>query len=1071
MSGSNQFSRFGCSVAAIVAVMAAAPAASAQQVRYFDISGGELARALNTFARQANQEIIFSSAIVAGKRTKGVRGTLNARAALLTMLQGTGLSVEGGAVLTLRKAKAERPAAPARQPMTFARPSASPTQFSQVQERPTTPQPGTASDSVAAPQDPIEPPAPDVVVTGSRIVRDGAEAPTPTTVLSLDDIQDRNPTNIADYITQLPSMGQGNTPRTTTLFANATGGANQLSARDLGVARTLVLLDGRRVVGSGLSPAVDVNLLPQNLVQRVDVVTGGASAAYGSDAVAGVVNFILDTKFTGLKGSLNLSQTDENDGRIVSGDLAFGKRLGDRGHLLLSGNYYKGDKIDFFDDPRDWFQPGLRLINNPTWTATNGQAGQIVRFDAGFNSTPGGVIASGPLRGTNFLPGGQVGQFVFGPIQAGQVQAGGTVESLPVRGALLPDDEHWSIYGRLNYEIFDNVNAIVEASYAGNDTVNWSAVLNRQGATAITINRANPFIPIVTQQAMDQAGVTSFQLNRLFYDMINTPGTHIGEAGYNRRQERYLVALEGRFFETGRWRAYYQRGRSDVWYTRDNNVIPGRLNLAIDAIANPATGGVAGVAAGTPICRSTLTDPTNRCVPINLFGEGALGAASIAYVTGLTDGLRTRQDLKIKQDVWAIDAQVNPFSTWAGDVSIAAGFEYRDESFSATADPTSIASLWNVGNFKPGANGYNVKEVFGEILVPLLRDSAVGKSLEFNGAVRRTDYSTSGEVTTWKLGLTYDVTDSFRLRGTRSRDIRAPSLNDLFAPTSQFVNAFLDRTQPGSPQVPNITLNGGNPNLTPEIADTWTAGGVYRPTWLPGFSASIDWYKIDIKDAITAVGGQLLIDLCYGFNRPANTATCASIIPVPGNVGLANATLLTSGVNANNVAVEGIDYEASYRAPLSRISESLPGAISLRLLVTQRLKDETNLPGDSVPPALGTVGSLKWRGLLTTSYNVGPSTTTITTRYLGAGVITNQPETSRTGIPAEFNRVDPVLYVELAQNYDVMIGSRKVTLFGAVENLFDRDPEPVPSSGTSFGTNAPYDLLGRSYRLGFRFKF
>ncbi|WP_206431691.1 TonB-dependent receptor plug domain-containing protein, partial [Sphingomonas koreensis] len=159
-----------------------------------------------------------------------------------------------------------------------------------------------------------------------------------------------------------------------------------------------------------MSPAVDVNLLPQNLVQRVDVVTGGASAAYGSDAVAGVVNFILDTGFTGLKGGVNFSQTDRSDGRIASGDLAYGRKFaGGRGHLLLSGNYYKGDRIDFYDDPRDWFQPGLRLMNNPNWTATNGQPGQIVRTDAGYNSTPGGVIASGPLMGMAFGPGGTVG--------------------------------------------------------------------------------------------------------------------------------------------------------------------------------------------------------------------------------------------------------------------------------------------------------------------------------------------------------------------------------------------------------------------------------------------------------------------------------------------------------------------------------------------------------------------------------------------------------------------------------------------------------------------------------------
>jgi iron complex outermembrane receptor protein len=912
----------------------------------------------------------------------------------------------------------------------------------------------------------------EVVVTGSRIVRNGNEAPTPTTVLSAADIQERNPTNIADYLTQLPSMGTGNTPRTTTLFANATGGANQLSARDLGVTRTLVLLDGRRVVGSGMSPAVDVNLLPQNLVQRVDVVTGGASAAYGSDAVAGVVNFILDTGFTGFKGGVNFSQTDRSDGRIASGDLAYGGKFGGgKGHVLLSGNYYKGDRIDFYDDPRDWFQPGLRLLNNPTWTATNGQPGQIVSTDAGYNSTPGGVIASGPLAGMSFGPGGTVGTFVLGPIQQGQVQAGGSIESMPIRGALLPDDEHWSLYGRASYELTDKITAIFEASYAGNDTVNWSAVYNRQGATALTINRTNPFLPVVTQQAMDQAGVTSFQMARLFYDMINKPGTHIGEAGYNRRQDRILAALEGRFLDSGRWRAYYQRGHSDVWYTRDNNIILDRFNRAIDVIANPAAGGVAGVAAGAAICRSTLTNPTNGCVPMNVFGEGSLGAASVAWVTGAAEGLRTRQDIDFKQDVWSIDGQYSPFSTWAGPVSIAAGFEYRKESFSSTADSYSLQSLWNVGNFKGGANGYNVKEAFGEILVPLLKDTVVAKSLEFNGAIRRTDYSTSGKVTTWKAGLTWDINDDLRLRGTRSRDIRAPNLNDLFAPSSQFVNAYLDRTQTGSPQVPNITLSGGNPNLKPEIADTWTAGGVYQPHWAPGLSLSVDWYKIDIADAITAVGAQQIIDMCYGFNRPQNPAACDSIIKAAGATNLVNATIYTSGINAQTVAVEGVDYELGYRTTLDKFSDKLPGAINLRLLISQRLKDETVLPGDVAPPTLGTFGSLKWRGLFTATYVAGPSRTTLTTRYLGKGTITNQPETSRTGIPAAFNKVDPVWYFELAENYDVTVGGRRITLFGAVENLFDRDPEPIPSSGTSFGTSAPYDLLGRSYRVGMRCKF
>ncbi|WP_164155894.1 TonB-dependent receptor plug domain-containing protein [Sandarakinorhabdus rubra] len=912
----------------------------------------------------------------------------------------------------------------------------------------------------------------EMVVTGSRIVRDGSSAPVPTTVVTADDIVQRNPINIADYVNQLPAIGQGQSPRATTQFVNTNGGANQINARGLGINRTLVLLDGRRVVGSGLLPAVDVNLLPQNLVKRVDVVTGGASAAYGSDAVAGVVNFILDTDYEGIKGQINYGQTDKNDGRVISGDLAFGTKFaGGRGRLLLSGNYAKSDSIRMSEGLRDWFQPGLRTLNNPNWTATNGQTGQIVRTDVGLISTPGGVIAGGPLAGINFLPGGAVGQFQFGNIIQGSFQSGGSVEPASIRAALLPTLEYYSVYGRLSYDVTDNVTAIFEATYAGNSTNNWSAYYNRNGTGtngALLIQRDNPFIPVTVQQAMDQAGVTSFRMNRIFYDMINGPGQNPGDAGYNRRQSRLLFALEGSFADSGKWRAYYQRGRSQVWYTRDNNIVVSRFNQAVDVTANPATGGIAGVAVGAPVCRSTLTNPTNGCIPMNLFGEGSLGASSVAWVTGAADGFRTRQDLDIALDVYSIDAQYSPFSTWAGPVSIAAGFEYREESFVATSDAQSQSRVWFVGNFQPGGAGYNVKEFFAEALVPLLKDDTYG-NLELNGAVRRTDYSTSGEVTTWKVGATYGIGD-FRVRATRSRDIRAPNLNDLFAPQSTFVNQFQDRSLPDSPTVPFVTLNGGNPLLTPEIADTWTVGGAYQPSWAPGLTATVDWYNIKIKDAIFGVGGQLLLDLCYGFNRPASPSACQSIVPVAGSTGLAGATLLTGGINAQNVEVEGIDYEISYRTNLSNISAKLPGSLSLRVLASQRITDQTNLPGDTTPPDLGTPTSLKWRGFGSATYAVGPSRTTVTARYLGPGVVNNLRPTERNGLPAEWNRLPAVWYWELSQNFDIKVGNSTVTVFGVVENLFDQDPPPTPNSGTSFGTSAVYDLLGRSYRLGVRFK-
>ncbi|AZS22310.1 TonB-dependent receptor [Caulobacter sp. FWC26] len=1059
----------GCSATALAISLAATPVAAGERVREFNIAPGELSVALSTFARQANQEMMVPSALVAGRRTAGVQGRLEPRAALNALLKGTGLqpASDRGAVVTLGRTQAPSTAVSA-PPVATARSA------SALLEKISYGQAAPVSQAVSDP--PSDDSAPQVVeevmVTGSRIVRDGYQAPTPTTVLGQEALESRAPTNVADYINQLPQMGQPTSPRTTTLSAGTTGGgANLLNARNLGPTRTLVLLDGRRVVSAGLNSAVDINLLPTNLLQRVDIVTGGASAAYGSDAVAGVVNFVLDTRFTGLKGSASAGVAEEGDSETYTADLAFGAKFaGGRGHLLLSGNYFDGKGVDSVMS-RDWYQPGFRMIANPAWTATNGQPGRIVRNDIGYGrATPGGLITSGPLRGLMFGENAQVGQFTFGPIQSGDYQAGGTVEDIARIWPLLPPVKNWAVYGRASYELTDSVTAIFEASRGGSDASNWSSQYNRMANINVSID--NPFIPATVRQAMVANNLAGFTMGRLNYDLV-TPGGHGGEAGYYRRQNRYLAALEGRFLETGKWSAYYQRGDSDVWYTRDNNPIVARYNQAIDVIANPAVGGVAGVPAGQAICRSQLSNASNGCVPLNIFGIGAPGIEAINWVLGVKEGLQARQDLDIQQDVWAIDAQYEPFSTWAGPVSIAAGFEYRKEQFTATADPLSLQSAWYTGNFSASQGSYTVKEVFGEALVPLIKDVPFFKSVDFNGAVRRTDYSTSGAVTTWKAGLTWEVNNDLRLRGTRSRDIRAPNLSDLFAAGTAFQNTFVDASQPGGPTVSTYTISGGNPNLAPEVAKTWTAGLVYRPHWLPGFSASVDWYKIEIGNAIVAIGAQQLINQCYGAGVQQDPASCASIIRVPGSRGIEGATIYIGGVNAQKQAVEGVDYEFSYRADLSSFSDSLRGSVDLRLLASNTLKNETALAG-TLTDQLGLPGTMKWNGLLTGTYTYGPSRTTVSVRYLGGGRLSNFASTNAQGVADEINHFGSAAYVELAQNYDLKIAGRNVTVFSVVENLLDRDPNPIPglfSVAYAFGTTSQYDLLGRAYRVGARFRF
>jgi iron complex outermembrane receptor protein len=912
----------------------------------------------------------------------------------------------------------------------------------------------------------------EVMVTGSRIVRDGYEAPTPTSVISSQEIEARAPASIADYINQLPQLQGSNTPRTTLNSSTTTGGgANTLNMRGLGATRTLTLLDGRRVVSAGLNSAVDINLLPTNLVSRVDVVTGGASAAYGSDAVAGVTNFVLDSGFTGIKGNIQSGVTDRKDGENWNADLAFGTKFADgRGHILLSaqGLYQKG--IDDINT-RDWYRPGYNFIANPAYTAGSNLPARILRTDVGFtNATEGGLILSGPLRGLSFGPEGQRQQFVFGDILSGTSQAGGTLNDPAKIWGLLPDLKNWSYFGRATYDVTDKIHVYGEFAGGGSDSDNWSAPTTMFGT--ITINRDNAFLPAdVAATAFSAANPNSFTYGRLNYD-LHTPNGHQTEIGYHRRQTRYLVGAQGEFLDSGKWNAYYQRGDSTIWYTYSNMLMIGnpaanRFNMAVDSVLNPATGGVVGVAPGTPVCRSTLTNPTNGCVPVNIFGVGVPSQAAIRWMTGVTDGLApARQDIDLTQEVWAADAQYEPFNTWAGPVSVALGGEYRKESYTATVDAASTQRLWFAGGFTPSQGEFTVKEFFGETIVPLARDLPFIKSLDFNGAVRRTDYSTSGKVTTWKAGGTWDVYDDLRIRGTLSRDIRAPNMLELFNGGVASVGQVADRTQAGSPSVSYRQITGGNPLLKPENAKTRTFGAVYSPSYFRGFSASIDYYKIDVKDAIVTVSTQQIVDQCFGVGVPLNPAACGSIVRANPN-NLIDATINTGGVNAQKQAVEGVDYEVSYRTPIDLLNGRLNGNLDLRALGSQRLQSYTILAGAKTD-ALGTPGDgPKWRWIVTASYAQGPSRTTLTYRFFGKGVINNWPLGNAQSV--NVNHYGATNYFDLAQNYDIFVDGKKVTLYGVVENLLDRNPPRIP--GQTYGASSTYDLIGRSYRVGARFKF
>jgi iron complex outermembrane recepter protein len=897
----------------------------------------------------------------------------------------------------------------------------------------------------------VSPSAPlqEIVVTSSRIVREGYNAPTPTTVLDAEHILAAAPATLADYVNQLPSLVGSATPHTGITAAGVNVGANLLNLRGLGANRTLVLLDGHRVAPSTLTGNTDTSLLPQALIRRVDVVTGGASAAWGSDAVAGVVNFVLDKEFTGLSANIQGGATEQGDTETSKADISFGTGFAEgRGHLLFSAEFNDtgaGDAVT----SRDWFR-GYKVIDNPAFTPTNGAPRRIVAPNVGYAlDTDGGVVLT-PALGIQFGPDGAPVPFNPG-FTAGGLSLGGDAQDLSQIVRLAVPVESKTAFTRLSFDVLPDLTAYAELSYADVEGTIYGRVFQREN---ITIRNDNAFLDPAMRAQMASLGLTSFVMGRSALDWGVVQGRN------DREQQRYVAGVEGRFGSSWHWDAYYQHGETD-FVNGDfiNDPVTANFNRAVDAVAGPN---------GTIVCRSTLTNPGDGCVPLNLFGRGNSSAEARAYVN---DAARSIQYLTIKQEVAAASVRGEPFSLWAGPVSIATGLEYRKEQYTTTTDPLSPSNAFFLGNFRPSSGHYEVKEAFFETVVPLLSDMRFARALDFNAAARSTDYSLSGSVTSWKAGLTYDLDDQVRLRGTASRDIRAPNLDELFQAGITQNQTIRDPATGSSYNIQQLVT--GNTALVPEEADTTAIGIVYRPTWLSGFSASVDYFDISIDGAIFRQVSQTVIDGCFA----GQAAQCAYVTrdPVSGRV----TTVRLLPLNINAEATRGVDVEMSYRSDLSQLGLSFGGELTLRAIGTYvdtrtvtASGIETDYAGANANFDQSSLAVPDWRWLVSATYDRGPFSTTLTGRYIGDGVLNN------AWGPADIddNHVPAVTYADLAMSYTFERIGQGAQIYFAVDNLFDRDPPVAPIYGsTGFiqsGTNGYlYDVLGRRYRAGVRIKF
>lgn len=909
----------------------------------------------------------------------------------------------------------------------------------------------------------------EVVVTGSRVVRDGYEAPTPLTVLDEQVLRARGDINIADAINQLPQLSNSVTQTSQpTAVSGGALGVNQLSLRALGPTRTLVLLDGKRVINSSITTALaapDINHIPNSLVSRVEVVTGGASAAYGSDALSGVVNFILDDKFTGLKGEIAGGATTFGDNAAYHASLTAGAAFGpdNRGHIVASGEVAFNDGVDGVHRP--WNPAGGGIFTNPNYTATNGQPFYLVGTRLGVNNaTPGGVITGGPLRGVLFGPGGAPTTFDFGLVSSNNAMQGGDwrVSRLDDGYDLVSQDKRSVLYGRASYEVSQALNVYAEYQYAKSRDTGTVNPFRRSGN--LTIQADNAFIPAEVRAQLVARGLTSFVMGTTNGDIGR------GQVENIRELNRWAVGGDGRFDAMGstwRWDAYYQESRNVVDSALRNTVVDtGRYLRALDAVVSPVTGGI--------VCRSTVANPTDGCVPYNVMGIGVNQPSVIAYVTGTN----SRHDV-MKQEVVAANLSGAPFSTWAGPVSLAVGVEHRRESvggFASARDPVTN------GGYRPTIGAYEVTEGYAETVVPLAKDLAWAKSLEFNGAVRLTDYSTSGKVTTWKLGATYAPTDDIRFRATRSRDIRAPNIGELFAGGQAASGAnIIDPFNGNRVQTGVIALRRGNPSLKPESADTWGVGVVVSPSFLPGLQASVDYYKIDIKGAVKIPNEQTVVNLCF--------AGVQSVCPFIERVNGAITVISTPPANVLSQDAEGIDAEFSYRMRLSDINDAWAGNLTLRAMGNYVISLK-NADITGVSQGAGVVGNFggivssgpsapRFRSTVRLGYDHEAWDASLTWRYVSPNklnrILTECAASCPAGNPLTIsdNRVSSHSLFDFAASYK-LVRSSEAVLFVAVDNIFNKGPPFVPGQvDIAFFTGQytiGYDRIGRTVRVGVRFK-
>nr|WP_089220725.1 TonB-dependent receptor [Sphingomonas laterariae] len=946
-------------------------------------------------------------------------------------------------------------------------------------------QPAFAQDTAAAdaPED-----AGTIVVTGTLIKNPNIVATSPVSVVGAEEIALRQSNVAEEILRDLP----GAVPSIGSAVNNGNGGASFVNLRGLGSNRNIVLLDGTRIVPGDIFGRVDLNNIPLALVERVDALTGGASTTYGADAISGVVNFVTKKDFAGIELNVTNQITGQGDGNVFRADLTIGGNFDDgRGNAVFSVGYQQSDAV--YQNQRDF------SINS-------------------INSYTGNIEGSGTTVPSRMsVPGG--GTLQIDPTTGSLVPTYATFNFNPYNVFQTPF-ERFNMFGQASYEVSDGIELYTRGLFSKNTV---STIIAPSGAfgTPVEIPYSNPYLPAAARAQFCAAnGLSTAQCDAAAlatdptdgnYDTFTTAlfrrTTEVGPriSDYVTTIFDYRAGIRGDITDSIGFDIAGSYGESENVQTQRGYVLASRLRDAL-------------LATNTTTCLSENAG----CVPVNVFGpDGSITADQIPYLTGnSTVAVRTT----LAQFRALVNGDIGVASPFAEDpIQFAIGGEYRE--YTATRESDILAQtpgeLGGAGGAAPNINGaYNVYEAYGELIAPLVSDKPFFHSLQLEAGIRYSSYSVdapnspSYNTTTWKAGGTWEPVESIKIRGMYQRSVRAPNIAELFTPVStQLTNQGVDACagtapladanlqavclaqgaplgQIGTIEPPtagqaNITT-GGNLNLKPEKANSYVIGAVFQPTFLPGFSMTLDYYNIKIKDAITQPTPGDLYSACFDSitGASATDPACLAIRRDPATGQLSGDPSTTPGFLANlsnlgTLATDGIDLTWNYRHEFdfamlnltfngnwtnSSKFRSQPGSLNRECVGYYSVNCASLQP------------EFSWN--MRTTFSFDDVDVSLAWRHIDSMKFEPQQIIDDGGsdesVLEDYRRIKAYDYFDLATRF-TLTDNFDVTL--TITNLFDKKPpvvgNTIGSTTYNSGNTYPstYDALGRRFSIGGRVRF